>query len=391
MNTAPAYTADASQMHAAPATQDNGYGRARLRIGITGVGLWVAVAIVALASGVTGSISNQLPAGITGDVAIIGLMLAIYVVLQLPLDWLGGYRVPKQFGRQVPSATAYTKGLALGITVHTLILFISASVLYLGGKLGGIGGAFIAGILWMLVLATARGVLAHLTAKLSPTTLIRDKAGVELLESDDEGFTGGINGLINPRANILPAAWRDKLSPEQFELAIRRRQRVIESGAWRQGRLGAFIFTTVGLLLALLLAGSDAAGTGAGVVETALWFTLWSFAGLLILPTLSRAAIYRTDQQLIQDGADPQLFDQLTHTLDGYQDGEPRRGRWVERIFHPIPSASNRSVTKMRKDGGFWDIARTSVYLGIGSVSLLTRSVHCNVGRPALWVWLPTE
>lgn len=391
MNTAPAYTADSPRLEDVSAIHDNGYGRARLRLGITGVGLWVVVAIMALASDTTSLISKQLPTGIAGDAAIVGLTLAIYVVLQLPLDWLGGYRVPKQFGRQVPSATAYTKALARGITVHTLILFISASVLYLGGKLGGIGGAFIAGILWMLVLATARGVIAQLTAKLSPETMIRDKAGVELLESEDEGFTGGINGLINPRANVLPAAWREKLSPEQFELAIRRRQKVIESGAWQQGRIGAFSFTASGLLLALLLAGSDAAGTGAGVIETALWFTLWSFAGLLILPTLSRAAIYRTDQQLIQEGVEPRMFQQLTHTLDGYQDGEPRRGRWVERIFHPIPSASNRSATKAMKSGGFWDIARTSVYLGIGSMSLLTRSVHCNVGRPALWLWLPTD
>ncbi|MFK7788332.1 MAG: hypothetical protein AB8C95_02415, partial [Phycisphaeraceae bacterium] len=150
-------------------------------------------------------------------------------------------------------------------------------------------------------------------------------------------------------------------------------------------------FTAVGLLLALLLSGPGQAGTGAGVIESALWFTLWSFAGLLVLPTLSRDAVYQIDQQLIADGIAPERLDHLTAALDQMQDGEPVRPGWVEAIFHPVPSVTKRQSRGRAGRLAFWDIARTSVYLGIGAGSLLTRSVHCNVGRPALWVWLPTD
>ncbi|MGB0766623.1 MAG: hypothetical protein ACPGYV_02815 [Phycisphaeraceae bacterium] len=381
---------DAVRLQPDAAGHDNGYGRARLRLGISGVGLWVVVSVAGLASGVVESIGQRLPEGIAGDAAIVALLLVGYVVVQLPFDWLGGYRVPKRFGRAAPNPAAYAKGLARGVVVHTAILLCSAAILYLGGRFGGIAGAFVAGLCWLLVLASGRGVTAHLLAKLRPATTIRDTTDLELLESGDEGFTGGITGLIKPKTNVLPAAWRSTLTDEQFQLAIRRRRWIIASGAWRAGRIGAFVFSAVGLLLSLLLAGADAAGTGAGVVETMLWFTLWSFAGLLLLPTLSRRAVVQVDRAMVAEGTESSRLNEVAEALDRLQDAEPRRPGWVESIFHPVPSVSNRWDPEGESRIAYWDIARTAVYLGLGGGSLLTRSVHCNVGRPSLWAWLPT-
>lgn len=391
MNTATTLSVESAPAAPMPESVDNGYGRARLRLGITGVGLWVIVSATLLPTGAAEMVRHQLPTGLLGEVLIIALLIGVYVLTQLPLDWLGGYVIPKQYGRQTQPAGVHAHTLLRGITAHTAVLFTSATVLYLGGMLGGLIGAFVAGLIWLLVLATSRGVLARIVARLTAATFIHDTTRIELLNSSDEGFTGGITGVVSPQTDILPVAWKKQLSPEQFELANARREQVARSGAWRAGRFGALLFTATGLLLALLLSGSEQAGTGVGVVVTALWFTLWSFAGLLILPTLSRAAIYRIDQQLIHDGIDPERFDQLTAALDRMQDGEPNRPRWIERIFHPIPSVSSRQSRNQGARVAFWDIARTSVYLGIGAMSLLTRSVHCNVGRPALWVWLPTD
>ncbi|MEM9345879.1 MAG: hypothetical protein AAGB26_04595 [Planctomycetota bacterium] len=390
MNTAPAYPTASHAPTPTAKPQDTGYGRARLRLGITGVGLWVVVSIGLLAAGAADPIADQLPAGLAGDALLVALLLAAYVLIQLPLDWLGGYAVPKRFARRVQPLGAYLYTLARGITAHTTILFFSAAVLYAGGLLGGWPGAFAAGVAWMLCLAAVRGTVAGIVARLASPTNREDQTGTKLQLSSDEGFTGGITGLLAPRTSILPSAWKENLSDDQFELALARRQTVMRDGLWLRGRLGAIGFTAAGLLIALLLAGPSSAGTGVGVVETGLWFTLWSFVGLLFLPSLSRAAIYTTDEKLKQQGVPQERFEALTHALDQLQDGEPVRGRWVERVFHPIPSASNR-ITEPGTTGGYWDIARTSVYLGLGSMSLLTRSVHCNVGRPALWVWLPTD
>lgn len=391
MNSTTALSAESAPAVPKSEPVDNGYGRARLRLGITGVGFWVIISTTLLSIDAADTVRQQLPTGLLGEVLIVALLLGVYVLAQLPLDWLGGYVVPKHYGRHTRGAGAHTLALLRGIAVHTAVLFTSAAVLYLGGMLVGLIGAFVSGMVWTFILVASRGVLAHIVATLTPIKSIEEASQIELLHSRDEGFTGGISGAISPRKIILPAAWKQQLSSEQFDLAKARREQIIRSGMWQLGRLGAFLFTATGLLFALLFSGPDQAGTGVGVVETVLWFTLWSFAGLLVLPTLSRDAIYRIDQQLIHDGIDPDRLDQLNAALDRMQDGEPTRPRWVERVFHPIPSVANRQRRDRVSRFAFWDIARTSVYLGIGAGSLLTRSVHCNVGRPALWVWLPTD
>ncbi|MEM6504018.1 MAG: hypothetical protein AAF711_00980 [Planctomycetota bacterium] len=287
-------------------------------------------------------------------------------------------------------ANTFAKILVRGIAVHAMLLLLSASVLYTGGRVAGLPGALGGGVLWMVGLAVLRGPIAGLMAKLRTLANVDQKEGTKLVVGSDEGFTGGITGLLSPRTNILSAEWKTALDDDQFKLAKARREAVMRDGTWRKGQIGALTFTATGLFVALLLAGPSTAGTGVGVVETGLWFTLWAFLGLLALPTLSRAAIYRTDHTLIEAGIGLADFQDVTNTLDQRQDGEPKRSPWVERVFHPIPSTSNRTCAN-GKTGGFWNIARTSVYLGLSSLSLLTRSVHCNVGRPELWVWLPTE
>ena len=38
-----------------------------------------------------------------------------------------------------------------------------------------------------------------------------------------------------------------------------------------------------------------------------------------------------------------------------------------------------------------WHLARTALYLSHAGLSLLPRAVHCNAGRPELWVYLPSD
>lgn len=376
-------------------TKSDGYGRARLRIGISGVGFWVVVSCGLLALDV-GTARAGMPGGILGDLLPIGMLLSLYAVIQLPFDWMGGYLLPKRYGRPIEPAPKMVLVLLRGVGAHLILLMCSALALYTGGVFGGVAGAYVAGLIWVSVLAVGRNVLARTVAdfdakQCSDAPYDSRIIPTELMDSADEGFTGGITGFVTPGKNILPAAWRETLTPTQFALIRGRREAVIRSGAWRAGRLAALAFTGLGLLIALMLAGPESAGTGVGVVETSLWFTLWSFLGLLFLPTLARRAVYRIDQQMLADGHDLGQYHELWSVLDGLQDDEPTRPRWVERIFHPIPSVMNRRRENATRASGFWDVARTSVYLGMGGMSLLTRSVHCNVGRPALWVWLPTD
>ena len=152
------------------------------------------------------------------------------------------------------------------------------------------------------------------------------------------------------------------------------------------------LFTLAGLSSAAWLVGSTKLGTVAGTVEFSLWFSLWSFVGLLTLPTLSRRGVIEIDERAQIEGQTNEALRRTSRLLDELQDGEPRRPALVEVIFHPIPSLQSR-LEGPRAQGriGFWDAARTSVYLSLAGLSLLGRAVHCNCGRPSMWVFLPTD
>jgi len=121
-------------------------------------------------------------------------------------------------------------------------------------------------------------------------------------------------------------------------------------------------------------------------------FTLWSFLGLLVLPTPSRAGVAEVDGAVRQSGIDEQLFDETILKLDTLQDGETQRPAGIELIFHPIPSVRSRTEGPSRKHiRGYLGAARGAVYLSASGLGLLGRAVHCNCGRPALWVFLPSD
>ena len=161
----------------------------------------------------------------------------------------------------------------------------------------------------------------------------------------------------------------------------------------RKGVVLAVAWNTFGFLLASLLPGAGVT-TVAQLLTTALGFTLWTFLGLLLLPTASRRATVAADAAFVQDEATQVGLSEAVHTLDGLQDDEPERSPGLESIFHPVPSAGNRLRALAKReamDPGPWHLARTALFLSHAGLSLLPRAVHCNVGRPELWVYLPTD
>jgi hypothetical protein len=66
----------------------------------------------------------------------------------------------------------------------------------------------------------------------------------------------------------------------------------------------------------------------------------------------------------------------------------------VETVFHPIP-ALRRRIARLEEgrasEGGAWHAARMALFLSWASFGLLGRAVHCNCGRPELWVLLPAD
>ncbi|MEM8875494.1 MAG: hypothetical protein AAGD32_14700 [Planctomycetota bacterium] len=367
------------------------YGRTRLWLGISGVGFFVTLATIALAAGVPGQLAALETTGTRRVLMLLGFF-GIYAVLHLPFDLLGGYLLPKRHGRSHPPLGVYLFGLLRAValqglwmtTALVLMTYLAAWGMQSGTIIGGIGASVAVSAGIVVFLLALRGRMADLYAPLDFAGGRQTETGRDVIEveSDDEGFTGGVTGLFKTQ-HVLPEHWKQQLGDDGFELAIRRREAAFTTGSFRRGRIVAIVFTLLGVTISALLAG-PLLGTAAGTIELALWFTLWSFLGLLTLPTLSRRGVMEVDRAV---GAD---VSENTRKLDQLQDDEPRRPGVVETIFHPIPSVENRLANTTPVTGA-WDANRTAVYLSLAGGGLLGRAVHCNSGRPALWAFLPVE
>jgi uncharacterized protein YbjT (DUF2867 family) len=387
-----------SSVAAAPYPVASGYGRARLWLGISAVGTFVTLTTLGLLFDLPSWMQQNVGSTLWGQAqGILGFVL-LYAAIQLPFDVLGGYFLPKRFGRSHQRFPSFLTGLGRGVVAHGALLFLASMTILLAGQWGGILGTVAAGVLVCLVLLRGRVALATLMAplRLKPiertTVSTSDSLPIAVAESLDEGFTGAVVGVFRPRLQIVPQKWRGVLGADGFNVALRRRALAVKSGSWRRGRAVAFLFTVTGLAIAASLVGSARLGTVGGTVAFSLWFSLWSFLGLLTLPTLSRRGVIETDERAHLEGQSPETLRSATRLLDELQDGEPTRPALIETIFHPIPSVQNRLEGPRSKGRiGFWDAARCSVYLSIAGLGLLGRAVHCNCGRPSLWVFLPTD
>jgi len=375
-----------------------GYGRARLWLGMTAVGTLVTLAAVALVLDLTGGTSLATDASPSAQVvALLGFVL-IYAAVQFPFDIIGGFVLPRRYGRSHPPLSRYLLGLARGVTTHSVVLFGAAIALMFAGRYGGVLGTVAAGATFTLILLRGRVALASVVAKLelTPSAPRAASAGhrnpVVMADSSDEGFTGAVVGVFRPRFHLIPSKWRQVLGNDELEVAVNRRSAAVNTGSWRRGRLLALLFTVTGLTAAALAVGPARLGTVAGTVELSLWFTIWSFLGLLTLPTLSRRGVSEVDERLRSEGCPWEAMEKTARALDDLQDGERDRPAIVEALFHPVPSLNRRLRGPIARGRlGYWDAARSAVFLSLAGLGLLGRAVHCNCGRPSLWVFLPAD
>lgn len=383
-----------------------GYGRARLWLGISGVGTIVVLATLGLILGLPARLLPAAGGSLGGEMAGLAGFVLAYAAVHLPFDLFGGYFLPKWYQRRHPPLALFLGRLARGVGVHSLLMIAAATALLLASRAGGALGFITAAVGLVLALLGGRIGLAAAMARLELTPSLPSSIDEPLVdnepapttlpiymgESDDEGFTGAVVGVVRPRFHLLPMRWHEALDPEAFAVAVRRRQLAVQTGEWWRGRVLAVGFTLLGAALAAFVIGDRRLATAEGIVSSSLLFTLWSFLGLLTLPTPSRRGVAEVDQTLLAAGCRHESLARTIALLDDLQDRERQRGSFVEVIFHPIPSVESR-LRGPRAAGvtGSWDAARSAVYLSVAGLGLLGRAVHCNCGRPSLWAFLPID
>jgi hypothetical protein len=350
----------------------------RLFLGITNVGFWVAVSVVGL---------WRLAPADTPRLELFDLCFGAACLLgvQSLFDWVGGdlWMPASESGYgSFPARWGRAFGVHTGLLVAIAILLLW-SHRWFGNFCPGVALCSF-GLMWKRL-----SVLKLLTGVSVRPCSVGGASGWSV-DSKDPSFTGGIYGLGRWAVLVLPGVWEKRLEKAALDVVLRRRLWEILEGI--PGR--TFVVLTGWNLFGCWIGSSlFDLHTRHPVNALALhgfWMTLWAFVGLLLLPGASRSSVHASDCAVAAEGCDVTGWIQAFPLLVG-EDGSPNR--LVQLVFYPIPSAAERlrGLETRRALPVFGQVARTNLYLSLATLTLLGRCVHCNVGRPELWVFAPSD
>lgn len=350
----------------------------RLALGIVNVGFWVTVSLSCLffiGSSKTSSISRF---------DLFSVMLGA-VVVQSIFDFIGGaVLMPSGFSASRQSIVL----LVRGVLVHTFLLCTVGLLSFGSFKL--LKGFYLS------IAASSLGLFLcrlHILRIVSGVQ-VRDETifGSTVLNVDsvDPSFTGGIRGIGSSAIVLLPTRWKADLTDTQFKTVLERRLWEIESFFPMRSFLIVLFWNLLGCGIGSVSLGMPDRSPEAALLLQGCWMTVWAFLGLLLLPTVSRSSVFAADRAASSRGTDVADWIRLFPSITG-EDGNARK--MIQRIFYPIPSTEER--LRQLNDRSLYptlgNVARTNLFLSLGTMTLLGRCVHCNVGRPELWVYPPSD
>lgn len=376
------------------------YARSRLYLGISGVGTAVVAAACLLHFDIPSvGFATTTEQSVGRSLFAVGVFFAMSAGLFFLFDLLGGAWVV----RRKANAPLWLAAWGRGVAVQWTVWMLTAAALMLTARAAGTTAAIGVFVVIQFALALFRGTFVRIIASFSVHTPppvfaeAAERSGIPLarlkvVDTADEGFVGGWSSLL-PRTLVVPRRW-ELLPADVLAAQLARRAVVAESGAHLRGVLGAILFNTLGFVVVLQLTGA-APATAAGIVTIMAGMTLWAFLGVLVLPTPSRAAVYAADAMAAARVGTAAVKTSIER-LDKWQDDEPTRSPNIERIFHPVPARANRLARLDGERRGLsalhaHNLARHALWLGWGGFSAISRAVHCNVGRTALWAMLPGD
>lgn len=375
------------------------WARERLWLGMTNVGFWVVASAAFLWARPDG---GPIVGGWWAELGVWSTFVLGIVLVQAPFDWLGGVVLPRRHDRMRGSTARWVRRWLLGVVPFVATWVLTGGGLLIALAVGGRAAGVALVAAGMVGLLLAQRVLAAWT--LGPTEaaagplaeLARearlDLSRVEVHDAPEPSFVGGWTGPPGAERLVVPRRWATLPRAIAGAQLIRRAEAVRRG--WRsQGLWLAFGFNLFGSGLALASIPVYQLETAFGLLYAMASFTLWSFVGLLVLPTLSRRGVYALDAAALERGVSVATMEDALRRLDPLQEDEPRRAALVETVFHPVPARDARieALTSPAPRVAPWRVARNALFLGWACLGLLSRTVHCNVGLPGLWVHYPGD
>ncbi|MBN9663021.1 MAG: hypothetical protein J0H49_32785 [Acidobacteria bacterium] len=366
------------------------YARARLGPGVTGTALLLLLTVAAYVYQMPSTFFPYFGGPWYSDWAGFVVCFLAYAGLSLPFDLWGGYSLPGSYQRLNLHFSEFLVKWLRGILVQGVVMTLCALVLLQAGKLGGLWAAAGALLALQVLLLAFQFPLARWTGGLALAAAHPGSDAIAIL-ARDPGFTGGLAGLPGLERNVQPQFWDTRLTSPALLAQHIRRQGLSRTGARTRGILLAMGWNLLGFVLSAALpwGGVD---TIFALLETLLGCTLWSFLGLLILPSFSRPGTLEADRYAATHGATRPQLEAAICEIDQLLDEDLSRPRWLETVS-AVPSVENRlnALDSKHQPYGAWLAARMALYLSWANFGLLSRAVHSNVGRPELWVLPPGD
>lgn len=352
--------------------------RRRLTLGIANVGLWVAVSV----AGIFWVSSRKMVS--LHPVDLLRFLVAAVTVQSL-FDWMGGTIL-------MPPEDAAPRRFFLpwirGVLAHSFLLCGSGVLCYWNFRLSG--GFSLAVLLASSSLFIFRRQVLRFVSGVRADPA--DLAGHAVLGADstDPSFTGATCGIGGSALILLPERWRKSLSHSQIATLIQRRLWEVETHLPARSLLASLCWNLAGCQSGSLVLALPGRLPEQALLLQCFWMTLWGFLGLLILPALSRSSVLGADRAAKAKNLDAKGWIEAFPAITG-EDGNPKF--LVQRVFYPIPSAEERirGLATSPDLPFLGNVARTNLFLSLATLTILGRCVHCNVGRPELWVFPPSD
>lgn len=126
------------------------------------------------------------------------------------------------------------------------------------------------------------------------------------------------------------------------EHMVSRRHAAITSGGRLSGIIFAMFWNITGFTVVIFAVNATIVSV-ADVISVYLWFLLYSFAGLLILPVANRRSVFALDQYFTNTHRHAGLSEAIAD-IDQLTEQDPARSASAESVFQPIPCPERRST-----------------------------------------------
>lgn len=342
----------------APNAAAERYQTARLWSGIVGIGVGLGMALIYLVYPLGWVL---VPATVLGAALLALAIFGLHALVTLPIDFYAGYYVEKRYDLAERSLSAWTGDYLRGIVWHALF-FTGAALLLalLQAALPSFWSVVVAVLLFPVALLLYRyraGVLPPGLVGLEPIT--NDKQAVIAKHAEAQGLP--LPPVLSYHAGDDRSAqggwvgaklWlsRGALDLPDDALGCAATREIIAKELGHPHR--TTVISALWLALGVLIAGLFVTEPDPRllVLRTTAVITLWSFAGLFVLPAWGRKMTLQVDRaylaRAVGHGDDPQTAaDRLKTTLTRIVERNlfhRELGEARQRVFHPLPSLSRR-------------------------------------------------